>query len=322
VASVAVMCLGSTERSLGVAASAFGDHDRAADHLERAVAANRRLGNRPLVAIARADLAAALARRGGPGDRARAAELLEHAVGEATSMGMMSRAAAWQSELAAVRARARGEDRVEVNHQGAAGGPDGAIYQVGGRWVVTLNGREARVAHLVGMTYLVELLTRPGQQISALTLMARGEVAADQARQDLLDDDARAAYEARARELTDDLAEAEANNDIGLAERLRTELDALVDELTAATGLSRRARTFTDNAERARTAVRKAVKRAIDAIDDADPTIAELLRSTITTGTTCAYRPDPRTAVTWSTRPLPPADQPERTSTASPASRA
>jgi tetratricopeptide (TPR) repeat protein len=320
VASVAVMCLGSTERSLGVAASTFGDHDRAAGHLERAVAANRRLGNRPLVAIARADFATAVARRG-PGDRARAVELLEQAVGEATSMGMMPRAAAWQSELAAVRARLRGEDRVGVNNQGAAGEPDGAIYQVGGRWVVALNGSEVRVTDLVGMTYLVELVTHPGQQISALTLVARGEVAADQARQELLDGDARAAYEARARELTEDLAEAEANNDIGLAEALRTELDTLVDELTAATGLSRRARTFTDNTERARTAVRKAIKRAIDAIDDADPAIAELLRATITTGTTCAYRPDPRTPVTWSTRPPQAADEPERTSTASPATR-
>jgi tetratricopeptide (TPR) repeat protein len=332
VASVAVMCLGSTERSLGVAASTFGDHDRAASHLERAVAANRRLGNRPLVAIARADLAAVLARRDDPGDHARAAELLEHAVGEATSMGMMPRAAAWQSALAALRARARGEDRVGVHHEdaggasaasAASGGPAGAIYQVGGRWVVALDGREARVGDLVGMTYLVELLTRPGQQISALTLVARGEIAADHARQDLLDGDARAAYEARARELSEDLAEAEANNDIGLAERLRTELDALVDEITAATGLSRRARTFTDNAERARTAVRKAIKRAIDAIDDGDPMIAELLRSTITTGTTCAYRPDPRTTVTWSTRPpAAAADQPDRTSTATPASPA
>jgi tetratricopeptide (TPR) repeat protein len=331
VASVAVMCLGSTERSLGVAASTFGDHDRAAGHLERAVAANRRLGNRPLVAIARADLAAALARRDRPGDGARAAELLEHAVGEATSMGMMPRAAAWQSELAAVRAQARvrhedrAEDRIGVSNQGATAGPTGAtagptgaIYQVGGRWVVALNGREAQVADLVGMSYLVELLTHPGQQISALTLVARGEVAPDQARQDLLDGDARAAYEARARELSDDLAEAEANNDIGLAERLRTELDALVDELTAATGLSRRSRAFTDNAERARTAVRKAIKRAIDAIDDTAPTVAELLRSTVTTGTTCVYRPDPRTLVTWSARPPATADDPEPTSTANP----
>jgi hypothetical protein len=53
---------------------------------------------------------------------------------------------------------------------------------------------------------------------------------------------------------------------------------------------------------RLRPAVRKAIKRAIDVIDDANPAIAEVLRTTVSTGTTCSYTPDPRVPITWSTR--------------------
>ena len=65
-ASVGILCLGSTERPLGVAAMTYGDLDRAVDHLKRAVDANRHLANRPMTTIARADLAEVLRRRGRP----------------------------------------------------------------------------------------------------------------------------------------------------------------------------------------------------------------------------------------------------------------
>jgi hypothetical protein len=104
----------------------------------------------------------------------------------------------------------------------------------------------------------------------------------------------------RARELTADLAEAEAANDLHRAERLRIELDALVDELEAATGLNGRPRHFSDEHERARVAVQKAIKRALDAVGDADPALAELLRLTISTGVTCAYVPSADAPIAWS----------------------
>jgi hypothetical protein len=60
-------------------------------------------------------------------------------------------------------------------------------------------------------------------------------------------------------------------------------------------------RHFTNNAERARTAVRKAIKRAIDKIDRVDATIGRHLHSSVTTGSVCSYAPDPRGAVVWAT---------------------
>jgi len=283
IASVAVMCLGSTHRSLGIAALTVGDHDRAVDHLERAVDTNAHLGNRPLAAIARADLATALAARGLDDDRDRAVRQLERAIAEATDMGLDARADAWRLQLAGLGSTVR---RGELRRDGAG-------------WIVTLGGRGARVGGLVGMTYLADLLAHPRRSVAALDIAGRGEAPPSPGRHDVLDDRARAEYRSRVSELGDDLAEAEACHDEVRAERLQAELDALLDELEAATGLNGRSRAFADDAERARTAVRKAIKRAVDAIDATDPTIAALLRTTVTTGATCTYTPDRTSPVEW-----------------------
>jgi hypothetical protein len=169
--------------------------------------------------------------------------------------------------------------------------------------MVAVGRHQAFVADRVGMGYLVQLLRNPGQGISALALAAAGspaEASDDGARHELIDGTARAAYEARIRELSEDLAEAEAHADLGRTARLRVEIDALVDQLTSATGLHGRPRAFPDRAERARTSVRKAVKRAIDEIDAAAPVAGQALRSTVTTGSVCTYTPDPDAPVDWS----------------------
>jgi hypothetical protein len=182
----------------------------------------------------------------------------------------------------------------------------GTIHLDGRRWIVALDHHRARVADLVGMRYLAELLTRPGQVIPALTLASRGAVQRSSSRHEVLDDEARAAYHARARELMSDLAEAEADNDLVRAERFRLELDALVGELESATGLGGRSRAFTDPAERARSSVGKAIRRAIEVVDDASPAIADALRATVQCGTVCSYVPDPEAPIRWSTQPPPP----------------
>jgi tetratricopeptide (TPR) repeat protein len=338
-ASLAVTCLGSTELALGRAVGAFGDVDRAVDHLERAVDANRRLGHRPLVAIAQGELAAALDRRGGDGDRARAAGLLAGAIAEADALGLSGRAAAWRRaerpsepppELDGDRDhdhdldhnhdddhdRDHDDDEPDPDPHPGAGAGAGAVRADGGAgtrsgvfrrqgrgWLVELDGRRAVVGDLVGMAYLAELLESPGRSIPALTLAGGGPPVVEPGRHEMLDDQARAAYAARLRELSEDLAEAEAHADLGRAERLRVARDELVDELERATGLGGRSRSFVDEAERARTAVRKAIKRAIDEIDAGQPAIGRMLRSAVTTGATCVYDPSPAAPIAWSTDP-------------------
>jgi hypothetical protein len=67
------------------------------------------------------------------------------------------------------------------------------------------------------------------------------------------------------------------------------ELAALTRELARATGLGGRARSFVDAPERARIAVRKAIKRAIDEISLANATVGQHLARHIETGTACCY---------------------------------
>jgi tetratricopeptide (TPR) repeat protein len=318
--SLAVACLGSAERWLGLAANTFGDVDGAVAHLERAVDANRRLGHAPFIAIVRADLAAVLRRRAGPGDLARAGELLDAAIEAGAHLEMPIRVAAWRAELAAlglpapVSVPVPPPDPTPPPPVGARS-REGVLVRQGRGWRVELDGRRAFVADLVGVRYIAKLLRHPGQQVTALALAGDGLGAglgagagarsgrfglAVEAGHELLDERARAAYAARIQELTADLGEAEADADIGRVANLRAELDMLVDQLESAVGLHDRPRRFVDRTERARTAVRKAIKRALDEIDAADPVIGQLLRSSISTGATCVYVPDPDAPVSWS----------------------
>jgi tetratricopeptide (TPR) repeat protein len=318
VAGLGIVCLGSIERPLGLAAGVIGRHERAVVHLERAVAANQRIVNRPLLALSRAELATALVRRPGapPGDRDRAADLLQRAIRDGRAMGLTGRVAVWEADLAALGrpdvtgpgparsstpapARATASARPAPRH--------GTVHRSGRGWVVALDGRRIRVRNLVGMRYLAELLTNPGKRIPAVTLADQAPGAGRPHRQEVLDERARTAYAARARELGADLAEAESANDLHRAERLRAELGLLVDELESATGLAGRPRHFPDDHERARVAVQKAIKRAVDAVEDADPALAEMLRRSVTTGLSCTYVPGADAPVSWSARAAEPA---------------
>jgi hypothetical protein len=284
--SLAVTCLGSVERSLGLAAFAFDRPDLAVEHHDRAVTANRLLGNRPLTAIALADFAEALLRRGRSGDSERGAALLAEAASEAEALGMTARAATWQARLGDLTSRSA------------------TIRRQGRHWLVTLDEHQAIVPHRLGMTYLARLLANPGRAIPALELAANGTGApaslAASIHQPMIDDQAKAAYRQRAEELTQDLAEAELAADLGRAERLRSELAAFVEELDRVFAKGGRTRAFADPQERARTAVRKAIKRALDEITAVDANAGAALRSSITTGTTCCYTPDPQHLYTWS----------------------
>lgn len=272
VSSMAIVCLGSAERTLGLAALTFGDVDQAVAHLDRAVDANIRLANRPFTACARADLAEALQRRGGAGDTTRAVELLDLAIAEAAAMGMTIRAESWT----ATRQTLSGTI---------------AISRDDGRWLLTHHGRSVLVDDLIGMRYLARLVANPGTEIPALDLVTEFDQTAEPASHTVLDGRARAAYAKRARELTRELAEARGTTDHARVQRLESELDALTTEVKRQTGINNRPRHFGNPAERARTAVRKAITRAIDAIEPAEPEAADTLRAAVTTGYRCAYLP-------------------------------
>jgi len=94
------------------------------------------------------------------------------------------------------------------------------------------------------------------------------------------------------RDLQRELDEAEDDNDRGRAERARAELDAVVDELTAALGLGHRTRMSGGAAERARSAVTQRVRGTIRRIDKVHPPLERHLRASVRTGTFCSYAPE------------------------------
>jgi hypothetical protein len=88
-------------------------------------------------------------------------------------------------------------------------------------------------------------------------------------------------------------------SDIGRLDTVRTERDALLDELARATGLGGRARTTGSSQERARVAVQKAISAATDRIATVGESLARHLRTGIHTSLNCSYEPDPAGNLDW-----------------------
>jgi hypothetical protein len=163
-------------------------------------------------------------------------------------------------------------------------------------WQVDWGHRTALVEHIVGMRHLAALVANPGREIPAVDLVAGPgqpeQAGAASSAQPVLDDMAKQQYHRRLARLAAEIDELEANNDIEHAAKARIERDWLMDELAAATGMAGRSRQFAGNAERARIAVGKAIRRAIDRIADVDPVIGAELKATVLTGGRCSYQPD------------------------------
>ncbi|MGH3860706.1 MAG: hypothetical protein ACRDSQ_14090, partial [Actinokineospora sp.] len=171
-------------------------------------------------------------------------------------------------------------------------------------WHLAFRGRQATVQHSKGMADLATLVTRPGQEVHVLDLVeagggpARGEAGADSG--PVLDRQARNAYQARLRELEEDLAAAVSDADLGRVSAFTAERDFLLDELAGALGLSGRDRLLGDPAERARKAVTMRIATAQKAIAETHPELARHLRLSVSTGRFCCYRPE--RPVAWRTR--------------------
>jgi hypothetical protein len=83
---------------------------------------------------------------------------------------------------------------------------------------------------------------------------------------------------------------AHANNDLGTSEKLQIERDQILEHLKSDIGLPGRSRVFSNERERARKSVSSAIDKAIGAIKDQDPILAEHLRNNIKTGYKFSYR--------------------------------
>ncbi|GII01399.1 hypothetical protein [Planobispora takensis] len=285
IASLGVACLGSVQHSLGVAALTMGNADRAVEHLRAALHDDLALGHWPATVLARSRLGQALALRDGPRDPGARCEL-DLAAREAAALGMV------------LPAGLRPDPGGPVTGGGAGERAPGVVARRRGRqWRVELGHRAALVGHSVGMGHLATLLANPGREIPATELAAgsalRGTAVggAAESAQPILDDLAVHDYRRRLAQLRAEIDELDSANEPERAAAARAERDWLVAELAAATGMGGRSRRFAGNEERARIAVGKAIRRALNRIDQADPVIGGELRATVQTGVRCCYRP-------------------------------
>lgn len=281
--SLAVVCLGSAEYGLGVAAVLTGELDDAVAHLQSALRLDRRLGSRPMMTLTEHALAEALTVRAAPGDLELADDLERRAQDRAQRMGIiLPEHPSW---LRARRRRAGGEPRRQA-----------VINRVdGGRWRIEVEGRSTLFADRVGMSHLAQLVANPGRDFDVFELAVNSGLPREPD-EPILDDVALRQYRQRAGELRSLLASGTASREA--SERYRSELRTLTDGLRTVTRLNGQSRSFVGNHERARTAVRKALVRAIDIVASAEPRLGDHLADSITTGASCRYTPDSQWTIT------------------------
>jgi len=205
----------------------------------------------------------------------------------------------------------------QASASSAASAPEAVFVCEGDSWRIGWEGQEIRLRQQRGLGFIASLLERPHQEVHARMLMtpdaapgahaatqadlATGNLSiADDGGLEVLDEQALQAFRSRFAQARGELAEAEADNDLGRVENLQREIDFLTQELTSATGLhGRKRRTGSDN-ERARVAVRKRVKASLDRIRRDMPGLHAHLAASIRTGSVCRYAPE--SPIAWQTK--------------------
>jgi tetratricopeptide (TPR) repeat protein len=293
--SLAVICLGPGQRTLGLAYATAGRLDEAIKCYEDALVTNRRLQNRPFDAVIHAQLAAVLRRRGSADDTETSARAYADAIDAGRRMGMDRRVAVWEAELAAFGTRRRSV----VTGQGR-------LKRLDGTWYVEIDGRSAIVDHSIGLVYIAELLSHPGMDISSADLSAAATGAAvlhgTAGRTPMLDDRALADYQRRLGELDRELDMADLLGDASRAERAAEERRLLIDRLRRDTGLGGRSRNLSDEDERTRMRVSKAIHRTIKRLSEADAALGRAFETRIHAGYRCRYVDDPGHPIRWTVR--------------------
>ena len=192
-----------------------------------------------------------------------------------------------------------------------------AIRFEGEYWTLAYAGQVVMLRDSKGLHDLARLLAAPQQELHALVLMAEA-VAADElvsgreaseaglavgaaGGDPIVDVSARTAYQRRIAELEEELIEADRHGDPDAVARLRSERDLVVDEIAAAYGLGGRPRRTPDHVERARKAVTRRIRTALERIAEVHPALGDHLDVSVQTGTYCCYRPDRE--VVWDVEP-------------------
>ena len=179
---------------------------------------------------------------------------------------------------------------------------------------IRYQGHVASLKSTRGLHYLAVLLRDPGREFHVSVLLGHrlcesiqgaGVAVPEEVTGGLfsgfqvLDAQAKAEYKRRVDELRHELKEAERFNDPQRKTEIQNELQAICDSLASAVGLGGRDRKTSSDAERARWAVTKCLKKAIQKVGEAIPSLGYHFAASIKTGYFCSYNPDRDRRVTW-----------------------
>jgi hypothetical protein len=189
-------------------------------------------------------------------------------------------------------------------------------------WTIRYHGHAAFLKDSRGLHCLALLLRYPGREFHVSELLASlilmgapippPAVTASRRLRDaaaglsdagpVLDAKAKAQCKRRLKDLRQELEEAEQFNDLDRAAKAQHEVNAITRQLASAIGLAGRDRKTCSQAERARSAVTKRIKRAIRKIGETIPSLGHHLSARIKAGYFCSYNPHPDRPVVWKFR--------------------
>jgi cytochrome c553 len=181
-------------------------------------------------------------------------------------------------------------------------------------WIIRYHGRTALLKSTRGLHCLAVLLHDPGREFHVRDLLSRpmdastpaaAVVLHGRARREphagipILDAQAKAEYQRRLNELRQELNQAEQFNDPQRKTEVQNELLTVAAHFASAVGLGGKDRKTSSDAERARSAVTKCIKKAIQEIAEAIPSLGYHFAARIKTGYFCSYNPHPDRPVAW-----------------------
>jgi hypothetical protein len=274
---------------LSYLAAILGRWDDSERLFSRALATVIAVGRRSLAARMRFELGDLWVRLGHEPDRAR--ELIAAGRSEASALGLNELVELidrrhpglhTQSEPSAAPVRARS----------AAPSSAFTITLEGEYYAVVATNGTLRFKASRGMRYLALLVERPNTDVHVLELVGSSEHADRGDAGELIDADALHAYRARLQSLREALEHADGMGDAHGAESARSEMEAIARELARSTQKGGRVRRAESAIDRARSAVQRRIKDAIDRIAEQDGALGSWLRRAVRTGNYCSYRPD------------------------------
>jgi hypothetical protein len=283
-----------TTRLLAYLAGIRGDWDECDRLFERALRAVEAVGRRSLLARMRFELGDLFVRRGREHERART--LLSEARSLAAEVGLPDLVALIDRRHPTL---APGADNFEPRTAAGSSSPTAgsrassafSIVAEGEYFAISTSHGTLRFKATRGMQYLARLVEQRDVAVHVLELAGSSEHPDRGDAGELLDANAFRAYRARLESLREAAEDAEARGDADRAESARDEMEGIARELARASGRGGKARRAESAVDRARSAVQRRIKDAIQRIAEQDSELGTWLQQAVQTGNYCTFRP-------------------------------